>query len=149
MTSHFHVQNQGVEKWGMKKSTNWSSKLPSTFEPLGCSRKDNIKRPDGLNYATSENERYLIWDSTCADTLCKSYLKKAYIFLAIKKHKKTLLKSTISKGIWTFFPAGPTAQNSPEWKILIRKVAQDTFAFYSVRQCCLCFPPTSTGLEVN
>jgi hypothetical protein len=36
-----------------------------------------IRRPDGLTYTTWKNGKCLIWDFTCADTLCKSYVKKA------------------------------------------------------------------------
>ena len=53
------------------------AKLPSTLEPIGLSRKGDKKRPDGLTYTTWKNGKPLIWDFTCADTLCKSYVKKA------------------------------------------------------------------------
>ena len=53
------------------------AKLPSTLEPIGLSRKGNGKGPDGLTYTTWKNGKCLIWDYTCADTLCKSYVKKA------------------------------------------------------------------------
>ena len=38
--------------------------------------------------------------------------------------------------VWTFFSAAPTAQNSPELKIHIRNVAQDTSVYYSVAKAC-------------
>ena len=53
------------------------AKFPSTLEPIGLSRKGDGKRPDGLTYPTWKNGKCLIWDFTCADTLCKSYVKKA------------------------------------------------------------------------
>ena len=34
--------------------------------------------------------------------------------------------------VWIFFSAAPTAQNSPELKMHIRNVAQDTSVYYSV-----------------
>ena len=52
-------------------------KLPSTLEPIGLCRKGDKKRPDGLTYITWKNGKCLIWDFTCADTLCNSYVKKA------------------------------------------------------------------------
>ena len=53
------------------------AKSPLTLEPIGLSRKGDRKRPDGLTYTTWKNGKCLIWDFTCADTLCKSYVKKA------------------------------------------------------------------------
>jgi hypothetical protein len=53
------------------------AKLPSTLEPISLSRKSDKKRPDGLTYTTWKNGKCLIWDFTCADTLCKLYVKKA------------------------------------------------------------------------
>jgi hypothetical protein len=53
------------------------AKLPSTLEPIGLSRKDDKKRPNGLTHTTWKNRKYLIWDFTSADTLCKTYVKKA------------------------------------------------------------------------
>ena len=55
----------------------YQAKCPSTLEPIGLSRKGDRKRPDGLTYTTWKNGKCLIWDFTCADTLCKSYVKKA------------------------------------------------------------------------
>lgn len=53
------------------------AKFLSTLEPVGLSRKGDKKRPDGLTYPTWKKGKCLIWDFTCADTLCKSYVKKA------------------------------------------------------------------------
>ena len=53
------------------------AKSPSTLEPIGLSRKGYRRRPDGLTYTTWKNGKCLIWDLTCADTLSKSYVKKA------------------------------------------------------------------------
>ena len=52
------------------------AKSPSKLEPIGLSRKGDRRRPDGLTYTTCKNRKCLIWDFTCADTLCKSYVKK-------------------------------------------------------------------------
>ena len=53
------------------------AKFPSTLEPIGLSRKGDKIRPDGLTYPTWKDRKCLIWDFKCADTLCKSYIKKA------------------------------------------------------------------------
>ena len=53
------------------------AKYPSTLEPIGLSRKGDNRRPDVLTFPTWKNGKCLIWDFTCADTLCKSYVKKA------------------------------------------------------------------------
>ena len=37
----------------------------------------NGRRPDGVTYTSWKNGKYLTWDFTCGDTLCKSYVKKA------------------------------------------------------------------------
>ena len=44
-------------------------------EHYGLSRKDR-KRPDGLTLTTWKNGKCLIWDFTCADTLCQSSIKQ-------------------------------------------------------------------------
>jgi hypothetical protein len=46
------------------------------LEPIGLSRNGDGKRPDSLTYTTWKNGKCLIWDFTCADTLCKSYVRK-------------------------------------------------------------------------
>jgi hypothetical protein len=47
------------------------AKFPSMLEPIGLSRKGDRRRPDGLTYPNWKNGKCLIWDFTCADTLCK------------------------------------------------------------------------------
>ena len=49
------------------------AKIPTTNEPIGLSRSDG-KRPDGLTLTTWKKGKCLIWDYTCADTLCKTYV---------------------------------------------------------------------------
>ena len=53
------------------------AKFHSTLEPIGLSRKGDKRRQDGLTFPTWKNGKCLIWDFTCADTLCKLYVKKA------------------------------------------------------------------------
>ena len=48
------------------------------------------------------------------------------------KHKTTALKISILMAVWIFFSATSTAQNSPELKIHISNVAQNTSVYYSV-----------------
>ena len=42
---------------------------PAIREPTGCNRSDG-KRPDGLTLSPWKNGKSLIWDFTCADTVC-------------------------------------------------------------------------------
>ena len=51
------------------------AKIPAILEPSNLSRKDGNK-PDGLTLTTWKAGKCLIWDFTCADTLCQSYVKK-------------------------------------------------------------------------
>ena len=75
-------------------------KLPSTLEPIGLSRKGNGRRPNGLTYTTWKNGKCLIWNFTCADTLCKSYVKKASTEVgsaaATREDKKVIKYSELS-----------------------------------------------------
>lgn len=48
--------------------------IPSIREPEGCNRSDG-KKPDGLTLIPWKRGKPLVWDFTCADTLCKSYIK--------------------------------------------------------------------------
>ena len=51
--------------------------ITSTLEPIGLSREGDGRRPDGLTLTTWTEGKPLIWDFTCADTLCESYVRKA------------------------------------------------------------------------
>ena len=95
------------------------AKLPSTLEPIGLSRKGDGRRPDGLTYTTWKNGKCLIWDFKCADTLCKSYVKKASTVVgsaaATREDKKVIKYSELSDfhfvpvGIETYGAYGPQA----------------------------------------
>ena len=67
------------------------------------------KRPDGLTYTTWKNGKCLIWDFTCADTLCKSYVKKASAEVgstaARREDKKVEKYSNLSEN-YLFVPVG-------------------------------------------
>jgi hypothetical protein len=85
------------------------AKIPSTLEPIGLSRKGDGRRPDGLTYPTWKNGKCLIWDFTCADTLCKSYVKKASTEVgsaaAGREDKKVDKYSNLSEN-YHFVPVG-------------------------------------------
>ena len=52
------------------------AKIQATLEPANLSRLDG-KRPDGLTYLSWKQGKSLIWDFTCCDTLCDSYVKRS------------------------------------------------------------------------
>ena len=52
------------------------AKIPATLEPSNFSSIDG-KRPDGLTFLSWKQGKPLIWDFTCADTLCESYVKRS------------------------------------------------------------------------
>ena len=50
------------------------AKIPARLEPSNLSRTDD-KRPDGITTTSWREGKNLIWDFSCSDTLCKSYVK--------------------------------------------------------------------------
>ena len=52
------------------------AKIPATLEPTNLSSIDG-KRPDGLTYLSWKQGKPLIWDFTCCDTICDSYVKSS------------------------------------------------------------------------
>ena len=50
------------------------AKIPARLEPPNLSRTDG-KRVDGITTTSWREGKCLIWDFTCADTLCQSYVK--------------------------------------------------------------------------
>ena len=52
------------------------AKIPSVLEPSNLSREDG-KRPDGLSLTTWKAGKCLIWDFSCADSLCSTYVKSS------------------------------------------------------------------------
>jgi hypothetical protein len=95
------------------------AKVPSSLEPVGLSRLGDGRRPDGVTYTSWKNGKCLIWDFTCADTLCKSYVKKASKEVgsaaATREDKKVIKYSNLSDyhfvpvGIETYGTYGPQA----------------------------------------
>ena len=51
--------------------------ITSTLEPIGLSRNGDGRRPDSLTFTTWTEGKSLIWDFTCVNTLCETYVKKA------------------------------------------------------------------------
>ena len=51
-------------------------KIPTVLEPSNLSREDG-KRPDGLTLSTWKSGKCLIWDFSCADSLCATYVKSS------------------------------------------------------------------------
>ncbi len=47
--------------------------VPTLLEPLNMFRTD-VKRADGLTLTPWSRGRSLVWDATCVDTLCKTYV---------------------------------------------------------------------------
>ena len=52
------------------------AKIPAVLEPSNLSREDG-KRPDGLTLSTWKSGKCLIWDYSCADSLCATYVKSS------------------------------------------------------------------------
>ena len=52
------------------------AKIPLVLEPSNLSRDDG-KRPDGLSLTTWKSGKCLIWDFSCADSLCSTYVKSS------------------------------------------------------------------------
>ena len=77
-----------------------SAGIPSIREPRGIIRRDG-KHPDGLSLIPWYQERQLLWDFSCSDTLAESYLPHTSInagaAASISERKKgeyTLKQST-------------------------------------------------------
>ena len=146
------------------------AKIPATNEPYGLSRKDG-KRPDGLTLTTWKRGKCLIWDFTCADTLCLSYVNKCSkeAGAAAEKREKDKIShyKELSDDYW-FVPIG--AETFGSWgseghklvKEIGKKVMEETgekrssfFLFQSISMaiqrgnasCLLGTVPRSEGLE--
>ena len=85
------------------------AKIASTLEPVGLSRKGDGKRPDGLTYTTWSEGKCFIWDFTCADPGCKSYVnkssKEACSAAAVREDKKVEKYENLSDN-YHFIPVG-------------------------------------------
>ena len=52
------------------------AKIPATLEPTQLAVTD-ARRPDGLTYHSWREGKQMIWDFTCSDTLCDTYVKRS------------------------------------------------------------------------
>ena len=52
------------------------AKIPATLEPSNLSSMDG-KRPDGLTFLSWKQSKPMIWDFTCCDTVCDTYVKSS------------------------------------------------------------------------
>ena len=146
------------------------AKIMSTLEPVGLSRVDG-KRPDGLTLPTWSNGKCLIWDFTVADTLCKSYVKRASKEACsaadIREQKKVDKYSNLSDN-YHFVPVGAETYGAfgPEGLKLLKKIGSKicdatgenrstSFLLQSISlaiqrgnaACVIGTVPTSEGLE--
>ena len=136
------------------------AKITSTLEPLGLSRNDG-KRPDGLTLTTWTEGKCLIWDFTCADTLCSSYVKKtskeACSAAAERENKKSEKYMNLSDN-YHFVPVGAETYGAfgPQALKLLKKIGKKicdvtgekrstyfllqsiAMAIHSTFQCCMC-----------
>ena len=146
------------------------AKIPAVNEPSNLSRTDG-KRPDGLTLTTWKNGKCLLWDTTVADTFCKSYInqtsKLAGAAAEAREFSKTL-KYTELTNDYCFSPIGIETLGS--WgsdghkivKEIGRKVMEETgekrsayYLFQSISiaiqrgnaSCVLGTVPQSEGLE--
>ena len=99
----------------------------STLEPVGLSRSGDGKRPDGLTLPTWSNGKCLIWDFTCADTLCDSYVRKASKAAgsaAEDREKKKIDKYKNLSDHYHFVPVGAETYGAfgPEGLKLLKKI---------------------------
>ena len=148
------------------------AKIPSMLEPPGLTRSSSDKkRPDGLSLTTWKDGKSLIWDFTCADTLCDSYVKKASkeacSAAESRESKKVEKYKELSKN-YHFIPVGAETygslgpQGSKFLKDIGRKIKEVTgeklSTFYLMQsismaiqrgnaQCVIGTAPTSGGLE--
>ena len=58
---------------GLIKRALASAQVPSVLEPPGLTRSDG-RKPDGLTLFPWSNGKSVVWDYTCRDTLCNSYV---------------------------------------------------------------------------
>ena len=147
------------------------AKITSTLEPIGLSRAGDGKRPDGLTYTTWTEGKCLIWDYTCADPGCKSYVnksaKEACSAAADRENKKIDKYANLSHN-YHFIPVGTETYGAfgPKGLKLLKSIGKriheatgekrsTMFLLQNISMaiqranavCVMGTAPTSTGLE--
>ena len=148
------------------------AKIPSMLEPPGLTRSsEDKKRPDGLTLTTWKNGKSLIWDFTCADTLCDSYVKKASkeacSAAESRENKKVEKYKELAKN-YHFIPVGAETYGSlgPQGLKFLKDIGkrikevtgEKLSTFYLMQnismaiqrgnaQCVIGTAPTSSGLD--
>ena len=103
------------------------AKVTSTLEPIGLSRDGDGKRPDGLTLPTWSEGKSLIWDFTCADPLCDSYVKessKQACSAAEERENKKVEKYVSLSDNYHFVPVGAETYGAfgPQGLKLLKKI---------------------------
>jgi hypothetical protein len=68
-----------------------SAHVNSILEPAGMSRDDG-KAPDGMTLVPWSRGKCLVWDATCADTTCKSYVQATSRAAGAAAERREILK---------------------------------------------------------
>ena len=147
------------------------AKITSTLEPLGLSRSGDGRRPDGLTYTTWSEGKCLIWDFTCADTLCQSYVRKSSkeaCSAAAERENKKVEKYLNLSDNYHFVPVGAETYGAfgPQGLKLLKQIRKKICAvtgekrstYYLLQSiamaiqrsnaaCVMGTAPASTGLE--
>ena len=102
-----------------------SAQVPAVKEPPGLVRSD-MKQPDGLTLFPWSNGRCLVWDFTCWDTLCKSYVSETSEEAgkaAVKAEDRKLDKYSELSDNYTVMPVATETMGS--WGKMGLKFIQD------------------------
>ena len=140
------------------------AKITATLEPKGLSREGDGRRPDSLTLPTWTEGKSFIWDFTCANTLCESYVKKSSkvaCSAAAEREDKKIDKYVNLSDNYHFVPVGVETYGAfgPQGLKLLKKITGEKkstcFLLQSISMaiqrgnaaCVMGTAPTSTGLE--
>ncbi|GAV01563.1 hypothetical protein RvY_12255-1 [Ramazzottius varieornatus] len=86
-----------------------SCQIPTILEPNGILRDNSVKRPDGITQIPWKEGKALVWDVTCVDALCQTYVAgcsdKAR-YAAERAEGLKVVKYTNLEGRYFFSPVG-------------------------------------------
>ncbi|GAV01564.1 hypothetical protein RvY_12255-2 [Ramazzottius varieornatus] len=86
-----------------------ASAIPTILEPNGILRDNSVKRPDGITQIPWKEGKALVWDVTCVDALCQTYVAgcsdKAR-YAAERAEGLKVVKYTNLEGRYFFSPVG-------------------------------------------